>query len=198
MAIRVRLPNGRYIKVDTDDPTYAKRRGIEYYQEGGEGFIDGKTQRLAEAYDTNFDYDTGVDALWLRTKLGAQETILGKEKVLEEAVGTNGYTIDSKGKLALTPLGMNRMGLPYKSNKNVIIDESSYFSAGDFADLSGIVGPIVGSIAGSILTRGKIKPKFPGIKSRTIADIGKISVGTGAGAVVVCKWITRSKSWRIS
>jgi len=184
MAIRVRLPNGRYIKVDTDDPTYAKRRGIEYYQEGGEGFIDGKTQRLAEAYDTNFDYDTGVDALWLRTKLGAQETILGKEKVLEEAVGTNGYTIDSKGKLALTPLGMNRMGLPYKSNKNVIIDESSYFSAGDFADLSGIVGPIVGSIAGSILTRGKIKPKFPGIKSRTIADIGKISVGTGAGAVV--------------
>jgi hypothetical protein len=184
MAIRVRLPNGRYIKVDTDDPVYAKRRGIEYYQEGGEGFIDAKTQSLAEAYDTNFDYDTGVDALWLRAKLGAQETILGKEKVLEEAVGTNGYTIDSKGRLALTPLGMNRMGLPYKSNKNVIIDESSYFSAGDFADLSGIVGPIVGSIAGSILTRGKIKPKFPGIKSKTIGDIGKISVGTGTGAVL--------------
>jgi len=29
MAIRVRLPNGRYIKVDTEDPVYAKRRGIE-------------------------------------------------------------------------------------------------------------------------------------------------------------------------
>jgi len=183
MTIRVRLPNGRYIKVDTDDPNYAKQRGIEYYQQGGEGFVDARTQELAEAYDTNFDYDTGVDAPWLRAKLGAQETLLGKEKVLEEAVGTNGYTIDSSGKLALTPLGLERMGIPTSTNQNVVIDESG-FGFGDLADFSGVVGPIVGSIAGSIITRGKIKPKVPGIKTKTLMDIGKISVGTGTGAVV--------------
>mgnify|MGYP003120615261 CR=1 FL=1 len=183
MTIRVRLPNGRYIKVDTDDANYAKQRGIEYFQEGGEGFVDAKTQQLARDYDTDFDYDTGVDALWLRTKLGAQETLLGKEVVLQEAVGTNGYTISSSGSLALTPLGLERMGINPTSNKNVVIDESG-FSAGDFADFSGVVGPIVGSIAGSILTRGKIKPKVPGIKSKTLMDLGKISLGTGSGAVV--------------
>ena len=183
MSKKIRLPNGRYIKVKTNDLELAKERAAEYYRKGGEGFIDGKTQRLAEAYDTNFDYDTGVDAPWLRTKLGAQETLLGKEKVLEEAVGTNGYTIDSSGKLALTPLGLERMGIPTSTNQNVVIDESG-FAFGDLADFSGVVGPIVGSIAGSIITRGKIKPKVPGIKTKTLMDIGKISVGTGTGAVV--------------
>jgi hypothetical protein len=183
MSKKIRLPNGRYIKVKTNDLELAKERATEYYRKGGEGFIDGKTQRLAEAYDTNFDYDTGVDAPWLRTKLGAQETLLGKEKVLEEAVGTNGYTIDSSGKLALTPLGLERMGIPTSTNQNVVIDESG-FAFGDLADFSGVVGPIVGSIAGSIITRGKIKPKVPGIKTKTLMDIGKISVGTGTGAVV--------------
>ena len=182
MSKKIRLPNGRYIKVKTNDLELAKERASEYYRQGGEGFIDAKTQRLAEAYDTNFDYDTGVDAPWLRTKLGAQETLLGKEKVLEEAVGTNGYTIDSSGKLALTPLGLERMGIPTSTNQNVVIDESG-FAFGDFADFSGVVGPIVGSIAGSIITRGKIKPKVPGIKTKTLMDIGKISVGTGTGAV---------------
>mgnify|MGYP003132963891 FL=1 len=183
MSKKIRLPNGRYIKVKTNDLELAKERAAEYYRQGGEGFIDGKTQRLAEAYDTNFDYDTGVDAPWLRAKLGAQETLLGKEKVLEEAVGTNGYTIDSSGKLALTPLGLERMGIPTSTNQNVVIDESG-FGFGDLADFSGVVGPIVGSIAGSIITRGKIKPKVPGIKTKTLMDIGKISVGTGTGAVV--------------
>jgi len=183
MAIKVRLPNGRYIKVDTDDSLYAKKRGIEYFQQGGEGFIDAKTSELSREYDTRFDYDTGVDAPWLRTKLGAQETLLGKENVVKEAVGTNGYTIDSSGAIALTPLGLERMGITPKSNKNVVIDESG-FSFNDFADFSGVVGPIVGSIVGSILTRGKIKPKVPGLKTKTLMDLGKISVGTGTGAVV--------------
>tara|TARA_R110000744_G_scaffold153885_2_gene268405 strand:+ start:97 stop:234 length:138 start_codon:yes stop_codon:yes gene_type:complete len=44
MAIKVRLPNGRYIKVDTGDPAYAKQRGIEYYQSGETGFIDNSTE----------------------------------------------------------------------------------------------------------------------------------------------------------
>jgi len=182
MSKKIRLPNGRYIKVKTDNLELAKSKAKEYYKSGNEGFIDAKTNQLAKSYDTNFDYDTGVDALWLRTKLGAQETLHGKETILKEAVGSNGFTIDSSGNLALTPLGLERMGINPNSNKNVVIDESG-FSAGDFADFSGTYGPIVGSIAGSILTRGKIKPKFPGIKSKTLIDLGKISLGTGTGAV---------------
>ena len=66
MAIKVRLPNGRYIKVDTNDPEYAKQRGIEYYSSGETGFVDLRTQKMASAFDKEqFDYDTGVAAPWL-------------------------------------------------------------------------------------------------------------------------------------
>ena len=183
MSKKIRLPNGRYIKVKTDDLQLAKQKATEYYKSGGEGFVDIKTEKLAEQYNTKFDYETGVNAPWLRAKIGAQETLLGKENVVKEAVGTNGYTIDSKGSLALTPLGLERLGITPTSGKNVVIDESN-FSFNDFADFSGVVGPIIGSIAGSILTRGKIKPKVPGLKTKTLMDLGKISVGTGSGAVV--------------
>ena len=183
MSKKIRLPNGRYIKVKTDDLQLAKQKATEYYKSGGEGFVDIKTEKLAEQYNTKFDYETGVNAPWLRAKIGAQETLLGKENVVKEAVGTNGYTIDRKGSLALTPLGLERLGITPTSGKNVVIDESN-FSFNDFADFSGVVGPIIGSIAGSILTRGKIKPKVPGLKTKTLMDLGKISVGTGSGAVV--------------
>jgi hypothetical protein len=182
MAIKVRLPNGRYIKVNTNDPAYAKQRGIEYYQAGETGFVDDSTRNMATDSDkNNFDYDSGVNAPWLRAKLGAAETQGEKERVLEEAVGGQGFTRNSKGDLALTPRGLKRLGIKPTSNKYVVIDESG-FSFNDFADFSGILGPIVGSIAGSIFTRGKLKPKFPGLKDISVGQLGKISAGTGVGA----------------
>jgi len=88
MAIKVRLPNGRYIKVDTEDQEYAKNRAVEYYNSGETGFVDGTTQNMASESDkNNFDSESGVNAPWLRMKLGAMETQGGKEKVLQEAVG---------------------------------------------------------------------------------------------------------------
>jgi hypothetical protein len=182
MAIKVRLPNGRYIKVDTNDPAYAKQRGIEYYQAGETGFVDDSTRNMATESDkNNFDYESGVGAPWLRAKLGAAETQGEKERVLEEAVGGQGFTRNSRGDLALTPRGLKRLGIKPTSNKYVVIDESG-FSFNDFADFSGILGPIVGSIAGSIFTRGKLKPKFPGLKNISVGQLGKISAGTGVGA----------------
>ena len=88
MAIKVRLPNGRFIKVDTDDPEYAKARARDYYKnEEGVGFIDDKTKTMASKFDKEqFDYESGVNAPWLRTKLGAMESMGGKERILEEAV----------------------------------------------------------------------------------------------------------------
>jgi len=182
MAIKVRLPNGRYIKVDTNDTAYAKQRGIEYYQSGETGFVDDSTRNIASDSDkNNFDYDSGVNAPWLRAKLGAAETQGEKERVLEEAVGGQGFTRNSKGDLALTPRGLKRLGIKPSSNKYVVIDESG-FSFNDFADFSGILGPIVGSIAGSVFTRGKLKPKFPGLKDISVGQLGTISAGTGVGA----------------
>lgn len=181
MALKVRLPNGRYIKVNTDDPNLAKQQAINYYNRGNAGFVDSTTQQLGLEFDKRFDYDTGVDATWLRTKLGAMETLAGKEKVLENAVGSKGFTRDSRGNLALTPAGLRTLGIVPKDQRYVVIDESG-FSANDFADFAGLVGPIAGSIAGSIITRGKIKPKVKNIKTINLLDLGKISLGTGTGA----------------
>ena len=182
MAIKVRLPNGRYIKVNTDDPVYAKQKGIEYYKDGNEGFVDSKTLTMADTFDEEmFDEETGVSAPWLRAKLAAMESLSGKENILTEAVGSEGFTRNSKGDLALTKTGLERLGIEPTSNKNVIIDESG-FGVNDLADFAGLIGPIAGSIAGSIITRGKIKPKFKNLRTKTIGDIGKISAGTGVGA----------------
>tara|TARA_R100001460_G_scaffold41208_1_gene76695 strand:+ start:6704 stop:10015 length:3312 start_codon:yes stop_codon:yes gene_type:complete len=180
MAIKIRLPNGRYIKVETDDPRNAQAKAQEYYNNGGRGFVDKKTRNLAAEYDKRFDYDSGVQAPWLRTKLAAMETLGGKEKVLEDAVGSDGFTRDSSGSLALTPLGMERLGFD-ATGKNVIIDESG-LSMNDLVDFAGALGPIAGSILGSVVTRGRIKPSYPGIKNMTLKDLGKISLGTGTGA----------------
>jgi hypothetical protein len=182
MAIKVRLPNGRYIKVDTEDQNYAKNRAVEYYNSGERGFVDDKARTMASDSDLKkFDYESGVNAPWLRTKLGAAETQGEKEIILTESVGGDGFTRNSKGDLALTPRGLRKLGINPRSNKYVVIDESG-FSANDFADFSGIVGPILGSIAGSIFTRGKLKPKFPGLKDVSVKQIGAISAGTGVGA----------------
>jgi len=182
MAIKVRLPNARYIKVNTDDPEYAKARAIEYYKSGQFGFVDAKSKQMATQFDKEqFDYESGVQAPWLRMKLGAMETLGGKERVLEEAVGGEGFTRNSKGDLALTPKGLERLGIQPTSTKNVIIDESG-FSFNDFSDFAGIYGPIIGSIGGSIFTRGKLKPQNPGLKHISTKQLGIISAGTGAGA----------------
>jgi len=69
MAIKVRLPNARYIKVNTDDPEYAKARAIEYYKSGEAGFIDQKTQTMATQFDKEqFDYESGVQAPWAKNE----------------------------------------------------------------------------------------------------------------------------------
>ena len=106
MAVKIRLPNGRFIKVDTDDMNVAQKTAAQYYNSGEAGFVDSVTQNMAAESDKNkFDTESGVNAPWLRTKLGAMETQGGKERVLEEAVGSDGFTRNSKGDLALTPSG---------------------------------------------------------------------------------------------
>ena len=121
-----------------------------------------------------FDYETGVNYKGLRSKLGRAETSEEKDKVLrdlfdsirgvttaedqeavlENKVGNEGFTRNTKGQLAITPKGLEDLGLDVKQRTladgsvidlNTIIDEKGT-TTGDFADFSGIAGPIIGAL----------------------------------------------------
>ena len=121
-----------------------------------------------------FDYETGVNYKDLRSKLGRAETGEEKDKVLrdlfnsirgvttaedqeavlENKVGNDGFTRNTKGQLAITPKGLEDLGLDVKQRTladgsvidlNTIIDEKGT-TTGDFADFAGIAGPIVGAL----------------------------------------------------
>lgn len=101
-----------------------------------------------------FDYDTGIKNKTLRAELSTAEIFKDKdgkivderEHVLERLVGSNGFTRDSSGKLAITPEGQKRLELK-PSVKNIVIDERAAGTAGDYADLTGYAGPVFGAIA---------------------------------------------------
>ena len=124
-----------------------------------------------------FDYETGVNAQELRQRLGRAETeqeenkilndLLEKiqntkspieqEDIMDNAVGPQGYVRNTKGQLALTPYGLELLGQPVQQrrlqdgsliNLNTVIDEKDFnLATGDLADLSGIAGPVIGTIA---------------------------------------------------
>ena len=138
-----------------------------------------------------FDYDTGVDDLRIRRLLGRAETLEEKESILSNYVGSSGFIKTTDGQLALTPKGLKQRGHPVQKRTladgstielNTIIDSTSPFERGDLADLMGVVGPILGSIAG-VLPQGRI---YKGIKalsgnSQTAAAVLGSAVGGGAG-----------------
>jgi hypothetical protein len=48
-------------------------------------YVDDRTKTMASESDkNNFDSESGVNAPWLRMKLGAMETQGGKERILEK------------------------------------------------------------------------------------------------------------------
>ena len=99
-----------------------------------------------------FDYETGINVPSLRAALGRQEKDTEKENVLRNFVGSSGFTRSTKNDFAITPEGQRTLadkGLLDRdkiSDKNIVIDENKAFTAGDFADFSGAVGPIFGAI----------------------------------------------------
>ena len=119
-----------------------------------------------------FDYDTGVrgkfeklidkgteregDLKNLRAQLARAETPREQETVLENFVGSSGFTRNTKGQVALTPVGLEELGLPIQNRTlsdgtsiplNTVIDENDFgLQTGDLADFAGIAGPITGAI----------------------------------------------------
>tara|TARA_R100001510_G_C7651746_1_gene209489 strand:- start:44 stop:2944 length:2901 start_codon:yes stop_codon:yes gene_type:complete len=130
-------------------------------------FRDMLSEREVADEDADFDYETGATG-GLRALVSFGETEEEKEAILLKKVGKDGYTKDSKGRLALTPIGQKKVGMQ-PSDKNVVLEEKG-FSARDFADMAGVVPETVGSVVGGIL----------GIPGGVFGS----AAGAGAGAAV--------------
>jgi hypothetical protein len=138
-----------------------------------------------------FDYDTGVDDLRIRRLLGRAERLDEKEAILQNFVGSSGFIKTTDGQLALTPKGLRQRGHPVQTRTladgstielNTIIDSTSPFERGDLADLMGVVGPIVGSVAG-VLPQGRIFKTIKALSgnSQVAGMVLGSAVGGGAG-----------------
>ncbi len=92
-----------------------------------------------------------------------------QEGVAQNIVGDSGFIRNTKGQLALTPDGLRLLGLPVKTarlqdgtviEQNTIIDENNFnMMTGDAADMSGIAGPVLTTIA-AFLPQTKIIQGF--------------------------------------
>ena len=154
--IQVRTPNEGVVKVRIagDEPTEEELSKIKSQFFGQQttqktsSFEDLLQESKIADEDADFDYETGATS-GLRALVSFGETEEEKEAILLNKVGKEGYTKDSKGRLALTPIGQKKVGMQ-PSDKNVVLEEKG-FSARDFADLAGVVPETVGSIVGGIL-----------------------------------------------
>jgi hypothetical protein len=119
-------------------------------------FFNNKNKEVTGYLDNYlFDYDTGVpNTKGLRSELAQAETLEERENVATSIVGSQGYTYNSRGEMALTHEGLRRLGLPVKFIRqpdgsklpiNTIID-SRRLEGADLADFAGISGPIIGSL----------------------------------------------------
>ena len=103
-----------------------------------------------------FDYETGVRGKGIRAKLARADNFEERQNVAINLFGSDGFTYNSSGQMALTPTGLRRMGLEpdtvtlgdgSKLALNRIIDENSFgFTQGDLADFAGMTGPLVGAL----------------------------------------------------
>ena len=154
--------NTYVIQVTDDDTLEVQARSEDEARKKVKALIAERSV-VPQADNIFFDYDTGVKDMGLRFELGLAEASKPEEQelVLARHVG-NQYTRDSNNNLALTPEGMKRLGLEdyiktitltngQKIQQNTIIDESFEasnfgFNRYDFADLSGAIGPVFGSV----------------------------------------------------
>jgi len=140
-------------------------RGIKSFEE--------KVKERRGKDEQLFDYKTGAKG-GLRAKLSFMETLEEKENFLRNRVGKDGYTKDSKGRLALTEVGQAKEGMK-SIGKNLIIDEEG-FSLRDISDFAGIAPEAILGTIGGVLggTAGSVVP-FAGTAAGS-------AIGGGAGA----------------
>ena len=147
---------------------------------------------LSKFYDDLlFDYETGVPDKSLRRKLARMETPEEQDNLLSTIVGSDGFVRNTKMQLALTPQGLERLGLPFDRIRlndgstlgvNKIIDERSFgFTTGDASDFMGIVGPIAGAIT-SFIPSLRVAKGFSAITGNKKFLNNFLTAGTGTAA----------------
>ena len=152
--IKVRLPGGEVVTIDTQDPEVAKEVARKLAAQ------QAKTNPVV-ADEMMFDEETGIRAPKLRAKLGLADTPEEQDNVMRAFVGSDGFVRDSRQRVAVTPRGQDILisrGLldkENKSDKNIIVDERSFSGVADLLDLSGIFGPVAASIA-ALAPQGKV------------------------------------------
>jgi hypothetical protein len=104
--------------------------------------------RQTSGRDEGFDYETGAGGK-IRSLVSFGETPEEKELILRKIVGEEGYTKDSKGRLALTEAGQASQGMEPIGQNLIIEDEGLSFR--DVSDLAGIAPETIGAVIGGIL-----------------------------------------------
>ena len=179
MIYEIELPDGRIIEVEGEPGQEEKaiQTVREYIAKEG-------TAQIIEEED--FDYKTGIQSSFLRGQLDMADNMEEKEGVLQRYAGSDGFIRDTRGNLAITPLGQKRLsskGMLDKdniSNKNIVIDEEG-FSFADFADFGGTLGPLAGAIA-ALSPHGRLlKTLQPFLKSDRITRSAAAAIGSGGG-----------------
>ncbi len=179
MIYEIELPDGRIIEVEGEPGQEEKAMQTvrEYLAKEG-------TAQIIEEED--FDYKTGIQSSFLRGQLDMADNIEEKEGVLQRYAGSDGFIRDTRGNLAITPLGQKRLsskGMLDKdkiSNKNIVIDEEG-FSFADFADFGGTLGPLAGAIA-ALSPHGRLlKTLQPFLKSDRLTRSAAAAIGSGGG-----------------
>jgi len=179
MIYEIELPDGRIIEVEGEPGQEEKaiQTVREYIAKEG-------TAQIIEEED--FDYKTGIQSSFLRGQLDMADNIEEKEGVLQRYAGSDGFIRDTRGNLAITPLGQRRLsskGMLDKdkiSNKNIVIDEEG-FSFADFADFGGTLGPLAGAIA-ALSPHGRLlKTLQPFLKSDRLTRSAAAAIGSGGG-----------------
>ena len=107
-----------------------------------------ETQARLLKRDPDFD-PQGVQDFRLRAGFSFMDTDEERQAYLESRVGKGNVTRDSFGAWAITPEGMDRLGLPHL-NKPVLLDEPG-IRVPDIADLASAGPPVVGGVVGGTL-----------------------------------------------
>jgi hypothetical protein len=141
----------------------------------GQSLEDIVKEKEEKDQDADFDYETGAGS-GLRAMLSFGETQGDKEAILTKLVGKEGFTTDSKGRLALTEEGQRKRGMD-PIGKNLVIEDKG-FSFGDVADLAGILPEAILGTAGAI-AGGTAGSFIPGA-----GTIGGAALGGGGGSAL--------------
>ena len=175
---QVEMPDGSVINVELPEGRRDDAILVAYdiYNENkNKDFVD-------RAY---FEEDVGIRAPSIRAELGLAENLKERENVLRGYVGSKGSTRDSRGRLAITPIGQERLVLKGllreedKSEKSIIIDEKGTTFA-DIADFSGIVGPVAGALS-ALTPGGRIIRFLNRFSGDRFARTAAAALGSGAG-----------------